>query len=213
VTLTATPAPPLPYGPALDYSSTGSLTSIVFINYSPFFGNFRAYGPSLLIGGAPAMPATATISIDLSKANIRAKDGKTPFLGAGFLIDGSLKYKTGTFEFNGITPPAPESETDPLVISFNNQVGEDVLTHIKVTADGAPFTAFASKDDEDEVDQNNAPFFPTTDVVLKLKKGVKWDPTKTYTVTVDATTVDAVGDKIGTAPAPATFSTAPTAAN
>jgi hypothetical protein len=105
--LTATPTPPTAFSPLVDYSSTGTPTSLVFAVYSPNWGNFvtgnpndnfyRWAGPSIEVMGAPALPSGSTISVDLNKMNVRAKDGKTAFTGMGLLADGAIKFKTAPF--------------------------------------------------------------------------------------------------------------------
>jgi hypothetical protein len=120
--LTITPAPAVAVSSATDYSSTGSDTSIVFKVFGPNWGNFftgnpdennfRSFGPSLQIAGSPTLRSNATISMTLDKAKVRAKDGKTQFVGMGLLADGSIKFKTAPFSA-GITVPAAEPTPPP----------------------------------------------------------------------------------------------------
>jgi hypothetical protein len=246
VALTSTPAATVE--PIVDYSSTGSANfALVFNNFGPFFGNFRSFGPSIQVGGSPALPSGATIGIDLSKMNVRAKDGKTSFTGEGFLEDGSIKFKTTPFgvaftspvgddlpttppastdggvadggasdagasdaavaDASADAPPAaPAPTTGPVpadmdmvavTLTFTTLVAEDAQTHVTMTVDGQPFTAFTITSALQDMD--GAPVYPTTGLVITPTG--KWEPGKSYTVTVDANVADLTGVKLGKAKA------------
>ena len=48
-----------------DYASTGAPTGSVFNLFGPFFGNFRADGPSLFSGRSPSFPSGTTVTVSL----------------------------------------------------------------------------------------------------------------------------------------------------
>jgi hypothetical protein len=251
--LTASPVPPSPPGPGVDYSSTGSPTTLVFGIYSPNWGyfvtgnpndnNYRWAGPSIQVVGEPTLPSGATVSIDLSKTNVRAKDGKTPFTGTGLLQDGALKFNTAPFSVaisaphgEELPPPAPmdggvdagasdagvadastDTATPPpapttgpvpadmnmgaITLTFNNLVEMSAEGHVKISVDGAPFTAFSitSGITKDDGDGGIVPAYPTN--ILVITPNTMWEAGKSYTVTVDANVADATGVKLGHAEA------------
>ena len=91
------------------YTPNGLPVGLIF----PLFG-FPS-GPSLLVNTDPAIPANdATVSYQLDATRVRAKDGKTPYTGEGFLQDGTISFATNPFAV-GITvpvapPPPPPSD-------------------------------------------------------------------------------------------------------
>jgi hypothetical protein len=90
-------------------------------------------------------------------------------------------------------PPTPPSTDVPLdmnmgavTIAFTNTVKDDVLEHIKITENGAPFTDFMISMDT---------MFPTSTV--KLVPKTMWKKGATYNVTVDMDAADALGKVLG----------------
>jgi hypothetical protein len=134
-------------GPAVDlvtdYSSTGQADGLVFNLYSPFFGNFRADGPSLFAAPQPAFPAGTTVTVMLNPDKVRAKDGKTSFTGSGPLMGGTLVFTTAPFTAL-FTPPATPTDDNPTppidaFVTFTNLVDPAVAaTWITATSNGAP---------------------------------------------------------------------------
>jgi Bacterial Ig-like domain len=136
-TLTAVPTPAKPIEADTDYSSTGSDKGVVFNVFGPmFFGNYRSGGPSLEVVGSPALETGATISIQLQGSSVRAKDGKTPFTGSGFLKDGTLSFKTAAFSASITVPTQPPPDASADVDS-----GADANADGGVVADAAPSEA------------------------------------------------------------------------
>lgn len=246
VALTSTPAATVE--PIVDYSSTGSANfALVFNNFGPFFGNFRSFGPSIQVGGSPALPSGATIGIDLSKMNVRAKDGKTAFIGEGFLKDGSIKFKTTPFDVAFTSPvgdelPATPAPTDggvsdagasdagvadagtsdaaviispppttgpvpadmnmgAVTLAFTNLVEKAAETHVTMTVDDKPFTAFTitSTLTAEDGDGGTVAVYPTPGLVIT--PNTMWEAGKKYVVIVDANTADVTGIKLGSAKA------------
>jgi len=118
-TILATPAPPVSVTTATDYSATGSPT------YFFFAGGIRNTDPSLQIAPTPAMPAGTTITLGLVPGKILAKDGKTPFVGMGPIVDGTFKFKTAPFGVQIGVPmaPPPDASADAAVDSGANADG------------------------------------------------------------------------------------------
>ncbi len=85
-----------------------------------------------------------------------------------------------------------------ITIAFNNPVGKDVKTHIKVTEDGQPFADFDITSD-DEFPTATVTITPTKDKSMPPDptKDHTWAAGKTYTVTVDASAADVFGAKTG----------------
>ncbi len=106
--LTAMPTPAKPVSSATDYSSTGATSGSVFNALGPYyFMNYRSGGPSLQIGGAPALPTSSKVTITLDPTKVMAKDGKTAFTATGMLANGSLTFTTAAFQASIGVPTAP----------------------------------------------------------------------------------------------------------
>ncbi|MEA2701177.1 MAG: Bacterial Ig-like domain [Myxococcales bacterium] len=94
-------------------------------------------------------------------------------------------------------PPSTDVPADmnmvPIVITFTNPVGMDVVAHLTMTEDGKPFTGFAL---------DMAQSFPNS--VVTFNPAAPWAAGKTYTITVDANAADVLGKKLG-APVDASF--------
>jgi hypothetical protein len=105
-------------------------------------------------------------------------------------MDAAATGDAGASDAATTPPPSTDVPADmnmgEISIAFNNPVPKTVLTHIKLTEDGKPFTAF------------NAPMddaFPTATV--KLTPKTTWAAGKTYVVTVDKDAADVFGAKTG----------------
>jgi hypothetical protein len=99
--LTATPTTTATAATA--YTSSGATVGLFFPD---FFG--IPNGPSIAVTGNPALPAGSTVTLALDKANVLAKDGKTPFTGIkGPIIDGTISFKTAAFSAGITVPSAP----------------------------------------------------------------------------------------------------------
>jgi len=172
-----------------DYSSTGAPDGLIFNLFGPaFFGNFRANGPSLYSTPQPIFPSDATISVSLDANKVRAKDGTTPFQGAGLLQSGTLIFTMAPYAATVTAPDAPTMDMpDPPIsatVSFTNFT--DPAGHITATANGAPVQVdFESMD-------GGATFSVTP-------HSGSWPAGATIVVTVDATTENLGGQAIAAA--------------
>ncbi len=195
----------LPIASNGDYTSNGSPGELIF----PAYGDFRAGGPDILVSGVPAFPASSPITVTLNPANVRAKDGHTPFTDDGNFNGGSLSFATAPFAAS-ITPPAPPplpadagacATPNTLValdatatITFTAAVDPGALQQfVSVTAGGTavPFTLMT-------MDNLNVTLAPVD----------KWPANSTITITVDGKATDLAGDMLGMgAPAPQDFMT------
>ena len=168
------------------YASNGLQNQTIF--------GFLGYpdGPNVTIAGSPALPTSSNVAVMLNKTMVRAKDGQTPFTGVGFLVDGAVKFATQAFAVTTIvTPPPPMGPADaaamnpkpdmtPATVSFNNFVDVATLaTHI-TASDAAGNIAV----DLASMDNLNVTVTPKAN----------WPASTTITISVDATTPDAVGD-------------------
>jgi hypothetical protein len=125
------------FGMISDYASTGTPTGITPLLGYYYYANFRDRGPSLFSQPVPAFPSGATVTVSVQSTMVRAKDGTTPFTGEGFLMSGVIGFTMPAFTAV-ILPP---DDANPARASFTNLVGEDVLPHITVKADGVDITA------------------------------------------------------------------------
>ena len=94
-----------------DYSSTGAADGLVFNLFGPFFGNFRANGPSLFSAPQPEFPSGTTVTVSLQADKVRAKDGTTPFTGNGLLQGGQLVFTMAAFSAVVNAPDAEQVES------------------------------------------------------------------------------------------------------
>ena len=94
--------PPTTRRPARRRGSSSRISSAL--------ANGSAASPSR---GDPALPTGATVTFALDKANVLAKDGKTPFTGNDLLADGIIAFKTAAFAAS-ITVPAPPPPPAPM---------------------------------------------------------------------------------------------------
>jgi hypothetical protein len=191
------PTPPNPVTVTVDYTPNGSPNEIIF----PLLGDFRSDSPSLLFAGQPTFPTASAVTVTLDPTKVRAKDGKTAFIGTGFFKAGSLTYTTAGFS-DSITPPPttplaadagacaipPTTVTPdktPATITFNNLVDPTAIAaHVTITA--TPVTgpiAFTAT----SMDGLNVSITPTDN----------WPASSTITITVDATATDLDGDAVG----------------
>jgi hypothetical protein len=200
------PTPPNPVAVTVDYTPNGSPNEIIF----PLLGDFRSDGPSLLFAGQPTFPTASAVTVTLDPTKVRAKDGKTAFVGTGFFKAGSLTYTTAGLSYSITPPPTTPLAADagacaippitvtpdmtPATITFNNLVDPTAIaTHVTITATSATgpiaFTATST-------DGLNVSITPKAD----------WPASSTITITVDATATDLDGDAVG-AIQTATFTT------
>jgi hypothetical protein len=180
------------FGLLTDYSSTGAANGLIFNAFGPFFGNFRANGPSLLSVPDPALPSSATITVTLNAERVQAKDGVTPFTGSGLLQGGTLVFTTAPFSA-AVTAPADPAMDPAVTISFTNVTNADALAgHVTATANGAPVAVTVASTDGS---------------TFTVKPATAWPAGATVVVTVDAQTTNVLGQAIDAA-ASATF-TAP----
>src|SRR4051812_2814186 len=192
-----------------DYASNGTIPNIIFNNV---LGDFRADGPSLLFTGVPALPAGSAVTVSLDKTKVQAKDGRTPFTGTGLLKDGMISFTTQAFTASPIATPAPPTaapdaaadaaapnplpDMTPATVSFTNLVDPTALaTHVTVTA----VPAVPVPVDVASMDGLNFTIAP--------KAGSTWPASSTITITIDATTTDAVGDVLAAPVDPVSFTT------
>ena len=111
-----------------DYSSTGAADGLIFNLFGPFFGNFRANGPSLFSAPQPEFPSGTTVTVSLQADKVRAKDGTTPFTGNGLLQGGTLVFTMAPFSavvlpatpLMPATADAPEMPATPAMVAFTN---------------------------------------------------------------------------------------------
>jgi hypothetical protein len=90
-----------------DYTSSGATQGLVF----PAFFGIPA-GPSVAMSGTPAAPVDSTVTYTLDPNSVKAKDGKTSFVGMGLLLaDGKIAFKTSSFTAS-IQVPAPPPPMD-----------------------------------------------------------------------------------------------------
>ena len=174
----------------VNYGANGSTTGLI----AHLFGH--PMGPNLTISGAPALPSGTAVTVALNKTTVRAKDGKTSFVGEGLLQDGTITFTTGPFAVavtvpagmdadGGVAPAAPDMT--PVGLDFSNVVdSEAILPHITVTAGGTavPFTL-----DPAEGAGTHVSIVPTAN----------WPANATITVTLAAATPDVLNETLGAA--------------
>jgi hypothetical protein len=84
--------------------------------------------------------------------------------------------------------------TASITLNFTNPVGMDVLGHVTMTENGAPFTAFG-------IDMTMQTF---PNAVVTLNPKTAWAVGKTYTITIDMSAADVLMATLG-APVSANF--------
>jgi hypothetical protein len=175
---------------SVNYGANGSTTGLI----AHLFGH--PMGPNLTISGSPTLPAATAVTVALNKTTVRAKDGKTAFVGEGLLQDGTITFTTGPFAATitvpvgmdadgGVAPAAPDMT--PVGLDFTNVVdSEAILTHLSITSGGAavPFMI-----DEAATTPQHVSIVPTAN----------WPANATITVTLDATTPDVLNATLGAA--------------
>jgi hypothetical protein len=206
------PTPPNPVAVTVDYASNGSPNEIIF----PLLGAFRSDGPSLLFAGQPALPTAAAVTITLDPTKVRAKDGKTAFMGTGFFAAGSLTYSTAGFTGSITAPPTTPLAADagacaippttvtpdstPATITFNNLVDPTAIaTHVTITATSVTGPIAFTPSSADGL---------TVSITPATASG-NWPASSTITITVDPTATDLDGDAVG-AVMPVSFTTSAT---
>lgn len=172
------------------YAPNGSTTGLI----SHLFGYYQ--GPNLTITGVPALPANTAVTVSLNKTTVRAKDGKTAFVGEGLLQDGRITFTTGPFSA-AITVPAgmdadggvarATPDMTPVGLAFTNVVdSEAIRSHITVTSGGTAVPFALDPPMGGGVSFN---IVPTSN----------WPANASITVTLDATTPDVLNETLGAA--------------
>jgi hypothetical protein len=190
-----------------DYGSNGSPTGLVIPIFAQFFlGNFRTEGPSLFTvpESSPSFPSGAAITVSLNADKVLAKDGTTPFVGTGALLDGVVKFATAPFGATLTPPDLTATSMDPITVtaSFTNLVDgdlpdqmvmdpDDVAKHVTATVNGAAAVVAVAN---------------VNDVTVAITPMTPWPAGATVVVTLDATTPSRLGETLG-APVTLTFMT------
>jgi hypothetical protein len=132
LTSTTTPA----FDLVTDYSSTGDPNGLVFNLFGPaFFGNFRGDGPSLFAQPQPEFPSDAVVTVTIDGTKVRAKDGKTPFMGTMTLQSGTLTFKTQPFTIMNVAgPDAMAMDPTAATVIFTNFVNPADITPLIAAA-------------------------------------------------------------------------------
>ena len=179
-----------------DYGSNGSPTGLVIPLFAQFFlGNFRTEGPSLFTVPESGFPAGTTITTSLNANRVLAKDGTTPFVGEGALLDGIVKFKTAAFAATLTAPDltAMSMDTNTVTASFTNLVvADDVAMHAHATVNGAAVAITVAAVNE---------------VTVSITPVAPWPAGATVVITLDAATTSAAGDSLGAAGGTLTFMT------
>jgi hypothetical protein len=181
-----------------EYDSTGAPGLFV----APAFGRPGADGPSLLVSGIPALPASSTITTTLDATLVRAKDGHTSFVDSrGLLNHGAVTFSTAPLSVS-----VPDVPTQPLpadagacdtppttvaldatpTITFNSPVDLDTLMKAVTVTSGGMDLAFTLKTTDN-----------LTFSVVSAGKDAKWPPNTTIKVTVSDAVTDQAGDMLG----------------
>jgi hypothetical protein len=105
-----------------DYSATGAADGLIFNLYSPFFGNFRANGPSLFSAPQPEFPSGTTVTVSLQADKVRSKDRAHTFTGDGLLQGGTLVFTMAPFSAVVLAPQpeTPDGPATPAMVAFTN---------------------------------------------------------------------------------------------
>jgi len=162
-----------------DYASTGTPMGVTPLFSFYFNGNFRNNGPSLFSMPDPGFPSGSAVTVNLQASLVRAKDGTTPFVGEGLLQGGTVLFTTPAFSA-GVTPP--DDKGNPASVVFTSVVDDDVIAHIKVTADN--------------VDITSQVVLAASGLVVTAIPKTAWPVGATIAITVDATAKNALGQTI-----------------
>jgi hypothetical protein len=184
-----------------DYSSTGNANGLIFNVFGPFFGNFRADGPSLMAAPQPIFRSGATVTVSLNPMKILAKDGTTPFEGSNLLMSGKVTFAMAPFSAVGVPPNPKAPNPNAATVALTNLADPpgcftdgDPMTvdapcaieaHITATADGAPVAFHVATNDGATYSVT-----PAADV---------WPVGATIVITVDAAVQNLLGQPIDTA--------------
>ena len=171
-----------------DYASNGTPTGLVIPIFAQFFlGNFRTEGPSLFTVPESGFPSGTTITTRLNGGRVLAKDGTTPFVGKGALVDGVVRFTTAGFAAT-VTPPdtsAMSMDTNTVTVAFTNLVDLDAATpHITATVNGTAVAITVAQVNE---------------LTLAITPVVPWPAAATVNITVDAATPSKSGETLGAA--------------
>jgi hypothetical protein len=121
-----------------DYSPTGAADGLIFNLFGPFFGNFRADGPSLLAAPQPAFASGATVTMMVNGEKVRSKAGEQ-FTSTGQLTGGLLAFTMAPFSVAVVPPDIMGPDPVTVIVAFTNLVDAATLpAHITVTVNGAP---------------------------------------------------------------------------
>jgi hypothetical protein len=191
LTTSATAGSP-PVDLVTDYSSTGDPNGLIFNVFGPFFGNFRANGPSLFGAPQPEFPSGATVMVSIQGDKVRAKDGTTPFTGSGQLLGGTLVFTMAPFAATLAKPDAMAMDPNAATLMFTNLA--DPTGHITATSNGAPIMIDTTTNDG------------ATYAVTPMGGG-PWPAGATIVITLDASTQNLLGQTIAAA-ATVTFTAA-----
>jgi hypothetical protein len=176
-----------------DYSSSGNAKGLVFPLFgAAYFGNFRANGPSLFGAPDPEFPSGATIMLSLNGEKVRAKDGKTAFIGNGLLLGGTLVFTTAPFSASLSKPDATAMDPNAVTLAFTN-FAPDPTAHLTAKANGTVIMITAASSDGG-----------STWSITPMAGGA-WPAGATIEISLDATTPNLLGQTIAAAPMPLTF--------
>lgn len=186
-----------------DYASNGTANGLIFNLYSPFFGNFRANGPSLFSAPQPEFPSGTAVTVNLQAAKVRAKDGTTPFTGKGLLQGGNLVFTMAPFSAVVLAaqPATMEAPATPAMVAFTNFADKPgcapptpamddvdpppctIAPHVTATVNGAPVATAVSSGDG-------------STYTVTAMGGADWPAGATVVITVDAATTNLLGQPI-----------------
>jgi hypothetical protein len=173
-----------------DYGSNGSPKGLVIPLFAVFgAGNFRTEGPSLLTVPASSFPSDTGVTVALNKSKVLAKDGTTPFVGTGALLDGIVKFATAPFAVSLVAPAdlGPMSaDPNTVTVAFTNLVADvDAVTmHAHATVNGAAAAITVA---------------PVNEATMAISPVDPWPAGATVVVTLDPGVTSVAGDTLATA--------------
>jgi hypothetical protein len=187
MTTSATPAA-AGFDVLADYSATGDANGLVFNLFGPmYFGNFRGDGPSLFGVPQPEFPSGATVMVSLQADKVHAKDGKTPYMGSGQLLGGTLIFTTAPFAAVLLPPDAMAMDPNAVTVAFTNMAANP-KDHLSATANGVPIAIQVPGDVPS-----------STFAITPMDGGGAWPTGATIVVKLDATTTNLLDQTIDAA--------------